>query len=364
MKHAPIVRVLLFLAACGSSAAAQITNSTLHIGGPDSCSSEGFNDPGKLADGVTVATATFDFTLDAGTNELTLTVTNTSPVTAGVLNPLITAIYFNAPVQVTDMSLSDQTAAMGTPAFDLSFDADLMLPPNPNGADGFGAFSAELDIQGINGAIANAAADTTAGTPVIGPAVFTFSLTGNLAGVEAADFSGAFSVIPPGDKPVHGVCHFQAGGPDSTSAFISDGSEECFLVRGSARGTEAWAGSAPSYHAFSTQLAGIVDSFGVTMESPFQVQLPRASFAARGKARQLEVVERFSLQVFMWNPAAFPENPEQYTRGYDVTIYGNGTFDAVPFGSKDNIDLQIEAVTLPDGRRFLRFPFQISGLGG
>jgi hypothetical protein len=100
------------------------------------------------------------------------------------------------------------------------------------------------------------------------------------------------------------------------------------------------------------------------MEAPFQVQLPRASAAGRGRARHLEVSERFSVQVFMWNPADFPENPEQYTRGYDVTVYSNGTYSAVPFGSKDDMDIQIETVTLPDGRRFLRFPFQINGLGG
>jgi hypothetical protein len=357
----PLAALLL-----GSSAAAfQVTNASLNIGGPNSCSSEGFNDPGKLADGVTVATAKFDFTLDAGTNTLTLVVTNTSPVTVGVLNPLITQIYFNAPVQVTGMTLTNQTAAVGTPAFSLTFDANLMANPNPNGADGFGAFSAALDNpNGVNGAIANAAADTVAGSPVTGPATFTFSLTGNLAGVTATDFTSAFSVVPPGNKPAHGVCHFQAGGPQSSSAFISDGSEQCFLVRGQSPGNQLWGGIAPSGHQFQTQIGGVVDYFGVTMESPFMVELPPITGPQKGRRFERQVLQRFAVQVFMWNPDDFPGNPEQYTPGIDVTIYTDGFVRTVPFGSNDNIDIQAEVVNLVDGRTFLTFPFQIDFGGG
>jgi hypothetical protein len=344
------------------AAAFQITNAKLYIGGPNSCSSEGFNDPGKLADGVTVATATMDFTLNTGTNTLTLVVTNTSPVSAGVLNPLITIIGFNAPVQVTGMTLTSQTAAIGTPAFNLTFDSNLMSNPNPNGEDGFGAFSAELDNPGgVNGAIANAAADTVSGSPVTGPVTFTFSLTGNLAGVTATDFITAFSVIPPGNKPVHGVMHFQAGGPQSTSAFISDGSEQCFLVRAQSPGNNIWVGPDPSQYNFATQLGAVVDFFGVTMESPFMIELPPITGPKKARRTDRQVLQRFSVQVFMWNPEVFPGNPEQFTPGMDVTIYTDGFVRTVPFGSKDNMDIQAQLVTLPDGRTFLSFPFQING---
>ena len=65
---------LLGLAAAllGASASAGETQASLMIGGPGSSSSEGFNDPGLLADGVTEASATLDLTFDDVTGDLTI----------------------------------------------------------------------------------------------------------------------------------------------------------------------------------------------------------------------------------------------------------------------------------------------------
>lgn len=357
------VLTLMACLALGSSAAAQLTASTLYIGGDNSCSSEGFNDPGLLADGQTVATATMKLTLNAGTNTLTAEVTNTSPVITGVLNPLITIIAFNTPPAVTGMTLTNQTAASGTPNFVLTFDANLSSNPNPNGEDGFGAFNVELDNpNGVNGAIANAAADTVAGSPVIGPATFTFSLVGNLSGVTASDFTGSFSKTPPGNKPAHGVMHFQAGGPNSTSAFISDGSEECYIVRAQSPGVEHWGGVAPSGHDFPTQLGGVYEYNGVTMEVPFMLEIPAPTGPSKTRRVERTVVDRFTVQVFMWNPDMFPLHPQQHTNGLEITIYSDGAVRSVPYGTKDNIDIHAEIVRLPDGRHFLTVPFAINGV--
>lgn len=207
---------------------AQITTHSVTIGGPASCSSAGFNDPGLLDDGLTPASATYVFTLDAGTNTLTLVVRNTSPVTLGVPNPLLTDLFFNTPTQVTAVGLVSQTSTSGVaPSYALSFDADLATNPNPNGADGFGAFSVALsDTGNIQGTIANPNADTytvAAALLAISPCTFTLSLTGNLAGLTAVDFTTRLSVIPPGNKPSRAVGKFQAGGAASASAFINDG---------------------------------------------------------------------------------------------------------------------------------------------
>lgn len=220
-----------FAAVLATSSTAQVTTDSITIGGPGSCSSEGFNDPGLLSDGLTEASAVYVFTLDTGANTLTVEVTNTSPVVVGVPNPLLTDVFFNTPAQVTAMSLTSQTSSAGVaPSYALSFDADLTTPPNPNGADGFGAFSVALSDTGdIGGTIANPAADTytvPAAQLAVSPCTFVFSLTGSLGGLTADDFTELLSFIPPGSKASHAVGKFQAGGVAGASAFINEG-ETC-----------------------------------------------------------------------------------------------------------------------------------------
>jgi hypothetical protein len=215
----------------GSLSAAQVTTDSITIGGTGSASSAGSSNPGLLDDGLTAASASYVFTLDTSTNTLTLVVTNTSPVVVGVQNPLLTDVYFNAPSQVTAMSLTGQTSSSGVaPSYALSFDASLATNPNPNGADGFGAFSVALsDTGNIQGTIANPNADTytvPAAQLAISPCTFTLSLTGTLTGLTADDFTVLLSVIPPGANPSRAVGKFQAGGVAGASAFINEG-EPC-----------------------------------------------------------------------------------------------------------------------------------------
>jgi hypothetical protein len=346
--------------------ATQITQSSLTIGGPGSCGSEGYNDPGLLNDGLTPASATYDFTLNAGTNTLTVVVTNTSPVSVGVNNPLLLGVYFNTPSQVTNMMLTSQTSSAGVnPSYSLSFDADLATAPNPNGANGFGAFNVLLEDGGdVGGSIANAAADTYVKPQAqlaVGPVTFVLSLTGNLAGVSASDFSGAFSTTPPGNKPSHGSGKFQSGGVAEASAFISDAPEDCFLLRSSSTGSTVWVGPDPVNYGFVTQLGSIGAYQGVTMEAPFRVRLPK--YRKRNKTRTLtpQVLERFRAQVLMHNTVVFPSNPYQYSRVLDVTIYSDGTYRVRKSGTSNNITASTKVVKLSDGRRFLEIPFTIGG---
>jgi len=207
------------------------TSSSISIGGPGSCSSEGYDDPGRLSDGVTEASATFAFTLDPGLARLTLRVTNTSRVVSGVKNPLLTDLFFNAPAAVTGMSLVSQSSAGGVaPQYQLSFDSAPGQGADPGKAGRFGAFGVRLaDTGNIQGAIANPDADTytvSAGQLAVSPCDFVLELSGDLSGLSADDFTSLLSVIPPGSKRTAAAAKFQAGGRNDASAFISDG-EEC-----------------------------------------------------------------------------------------------------------------------------------------
>jgi hypothetical protein len=209
------------------------TTAGIVIGGPGSLSSEGSSDPGLLNDDLTPAAAILELTLDTVAATLEITVENTSPVSPGIPNPVITDVFVNAPPAVTGASLVSQTASSGAmPFFLANFDPDLTTNPNFNGADGFGAFSlALMNPGGISGAIANANADTLPAPPgslAIGPVTFLLSLSGNLAGLTAADFVATSSVIPPGSNPTVGVAKFQGGGAGaSASGFIGPEAGVC-----------------------------------------------------------------------------------------------------------------------------------------
>jgi hypothetical protein len=214
-----------------SASVSSVTTDSITIGGVGSLSSAGSSNPGMLDDGITVASATYVFTLDTGANTLKLVVTNTSPVLVGVPNPLLTDIFFNTPSQVTAVILASQTSSAGVaPSYALVFDADRATAPNPNGADGFGAFSVAIsDTGNIAGTIANPNADTytmPAASLAISPCTFNMNLTGTLTGLTADDFTALLSRIPPGTPASHAVGKFQAGGVASGSAFINQG-EPC-----------------------------------------------------------------------------------------------------------------------------------------
>ncbi len=204
-------------------------DSVIVIGGANSCGSNGSSNPGTLDDGITEASARFVFHLDTQASQLTLTVENTSKVLPLIPNPVLTDVFFNVPPAITGMSVASQMGSGGaTLAFALSFDGDLTTSPNPNGANGFGAYSVQLSTPGggVQGGIANPAASIWLAPPgslVIGPATFVFDLTGDLSGLTAFSFNSLFSVIPPGNKPAVGAAKFQAGGLLGASGFISPG---------------------------------------------------------------------------------------------------------------------------------------------
>ncbi len=227
----------LLMAACAAWAAegrADVTSATLNIGGPGSHGSNGSSDPGTLDDGATEATATLTFHFNDASNTLTIDLENTSPVSVGVANPLLTELYLSMPRQVTGAIFADLqwNQSPTGPKLELSFDPDVLIGIQHNDSGAFGAFSLKLTTgTGLPDGFANAAADTIAADPAdvhFGPASIKILLQGNLDGIEAEFFARAFSYTTGGLQAAHVAAGFEKGGPSTTAAgLITDELDGC-----------------------------------------------------------------------------------------------------------------------------------------
>lgn len=223
--------LLATLSLCAISAAtvhAQVTTASINVGVAGTFGCQGAGSPPPITGGY-LASAHLSYSYDAGTAQLTIEVENTSAVQSGVPNPLITTLYFNTPhLAITGLQLLSQSGAGGaTPAFALTFD-----PDTTNGglnAACLGEFNARLtkNTGGPNGAIANANADTLAGTPVTGPVSFVFQCFGtNLGGLSADAFTNSLSLS--GVEPAAAAIHFQAAGAGAEeSGWLADNAQGC-----------------------------------------------------------------------------------------------------------------------------------------
>lgn len=134
---------------------------------------------------------------------------------------------------------------------------------------------------------------------------------------------------------------------------------ECFLVVGTGPGSESYDGQ---IHTWETQVDSVKLAYAVTLDDIPAFELPVP--AGRKSSNQgMELVSEFSVQVLMWNPGEFPDNPEQSTQGLAVRMWSNGRATARRFGDRDNMDIRMETFRDVDGRRYVRFPFDIDGFG-
>lgn len=67
------------------------------------------------------------------------------------------------------------------------------------------------------------------------------------------------------------------------------------------------------------------------------------------------------IQVLMWNPADFPQQPEQWTPGALVQVLANGTVKTRKFGKGTGMDIWPEVFENEEGEPMIRFPFSIPG---
>jgi hypothetical protein len=229
MSHRILSCVVLsgLIAAFASPAAAQVTTVQVPIGGANGYSTDDgcqrTTNPPELSDG-TIGTGTMTFRYDQGTHQLRVTVDNTSPVTPGVANPLITVFYFNLPeIAVTGITLDSQSGqGPAVPQFGMSL--------NPSTVGCLGDFTVKMTnstlLDDLKGAIANPNADTYAAPAnswVKSPVHFDFTLTGpGTNTLDANAIANSFARNAGSGVYVTAAAHFQ-GGRNGGSAKIAGG---------------------------------------------------------------------------------------------------------------------------------------------
>jgi DNA-binding beta-propeller fold protein YncE len=177
--------------------------------------------------------------------------------------------------------------------------------------------------------------------------------------VDASAFVDVFAQLPPGSTPGSMVFFSQA---------------ECFLVIGDDMGDDVFVGSD---HLFGTHVGAVQESFAVLMDDIPQFALPGLGFAGTaggvGIAKQIEASwpdevpswmadGRFTVQVLLWNPKVFPQDPEQFSYGLSVRVKPDGTVTTRPYGEGTGIQVWAETDVDENGQPIVRFPFSIPGL--
>ena len=139
------------------------------------------------------------------------------------------------------------------------------------------------------------------------------------------------------------------------------------------------------FHTFETQVGpAIEDSYPVLMTSIPEFVLPTVKQATRGNnglnaamgfgggnttpfvgadSPEWMLDGEFAVQVVMWNPGIFPNLPEQFSVGLDVTLLPNGRVITTQFGDGlGEITFWSEIDVNEEGQTVVRFPFSINGL--
>jgi hypothetical protein len=138
---------------------------------------------------------------------------------------------------------------------------------------------------------------------------------------------------------------------------------ECHLAFGTSMGTDTFQQGG---HLWNTQLDNVYATYSVWLDDIPTFQIPPfTNFPIRwANLRNLLMADvpfqQYSVQVVMWNPEVFPQNPEQYSGVLNVTVWLSGRVDVTPAGSSDNMGISYE-VTNIGGYNYLRFPFTING---
>ena len=223
---------LLVSLALATGLQAQVSTATTNIGTKGSYGCQNSANPPTLTGGVR-ASARLAYRYDASTGRLELSVTNTSPVTKGVANPVLTQLYFNLPQRgITAIRLISQTAKKGKAAFTMTQDLNLLAAPNPIKVGCFGNFSICLNSgQGSKGGIANEAADRVVGNDwITGPVRFVMSLRGPaVRSLSASAIARGFS--QNASRKVTAAAKFQRGGRSGDeSGFLSNGNDCAGLI--------------------------------------------------------------------------------------------------------------------------------------
>ena len=211
------------------------------------------------------------------------------------------------------------------------------------------------------------------GNPIAGVEVSFEVVSGPNAGDSGVDFTNIdgdafFSYLGDGGAGIDGIeASFVdgSGTPQvSNLATCTWDDAECFLLLGDGPGSSSW-NHLPASHSFGTQIDRVRQSWAVTLDDipEFVIFDPRRG--APGGIPGLHShsgYQLFAVQVMMWNPGVFPNNPEQCTRGLWMTVSPSGRVQSVPYGASDGgLTIQADTYWNSRGQRILRFPFGIPG---
>lgn len=131
---------------------------------------------------------------------------------------------------------------------------------------------------------------------------------------------------------------------------------ECFLMLGSSTGNHRIRAGT---HTFQTGLAGVTAIHPVTRESLPTILATGDLVPVAKYAHEPTFVG--TAQVFMWNPAMFPTNPEQASHVLELWLVRPGVVEARRLGSPDGVSIGVSS-WLTGGRTWMKFPFTIDGM--
>jgi hypothetical protein len=103
---------------------------------------------------------------------------------------------------------------------------------------------------------------------------------------------------------------------------------------------------------WQSQLASIRNTYPVTMTDRPSLRVPILSTG------QLS----FSMQTLMYNPEAFPTNPNQWSNRMRITVLPGGIVQGELLGTLNNIHQSLATFTDPNGDLHMTFPFLIDGM--
>jgi len=103
---------------------------------------------------------------------------------------------------------------------------------------------------------------------------------------------------------------------------------------------------------WQSQLGSIRNTFPVTMTDRPNLRVP---LLTTGQVN-------FSMQTLMYNPQAFPQNPDQWSQRLRLTVLPGGLVQGELHGNLNGIHQSLATFTDPNGDLYMTFPFLIDGM--
>jgi hypothetical protein len=265
----------------------------------------------------------------------------------GIASDRISRLFADQPTNIDQLDL-DCDVQFGFPNF---------LDPTPCGVANtvMGSAGVPLSFQVI--AEANTDLPGEFVTLTSGPLPAGASMTPNLP-VQGQPASSTFNWTPGvgqvGVTTVLFIATDQLG--QSTTCEVTINIAECHLVLGFGGGSTSMSIFG---HLYDTQLNAIRSTYPVTMIDYPDFRVPHPHSNNGGPAFHTRAL---SVQVLMYNPEQFPDNPSQWSRRMQVDVDATGKVTGSYYGTRNGIDVFVDTFTDANGTRRMKFPFTIDGM--